>query len=51
MAAAVLLSRGTFRNRSISFKRVDSGNIPIRVLPDNKEWLAEHELEIHMLDG
>ncbi len=53
MAAGVLASR----NQKLA--RVDStlrdnphiDLIPVPLLPDKKEWIAEHDIEMLMLDG
>ena len=50
MAAAVLKTRSTLQMGS-SLQRVDANTISVPQLPDKKEWLAEYDVEILMLDG
>ena len=50
MAAAVLKTRSTLQMGS-SLQRVDVNTISVPQLPDKKEWLAEYDVEILMLDG
>ncbi len=52
MAASVLASRNQKVSRvgsSIRDKHTDL--IPMPLLPDKKEWIAEHDIEMLMLDG
>ena len=50
MAAAVLKTRSSLQMGS-SLQRVDVNTISVPQLPDKKEWLAEYDVEILMLDG
>jgi hypothetical protein len=52
MAAAVAVARNQKVLRvdsSLRDKHIDL--LPMAVLPDKKEWIAEHDLEMLMLDG
>jgi hypothetical protein len=52
MAAAVLASRHPKVARVGSSLRDNHIElIPMPLLPDKKEWLAEHDIEMLMLDG
>ena len=52
MAASVLASRNQKVSRVGSSIR-DRHNelIPMTLLPDKKEWIADHDIEMLMLDG
>jgi hypothetical protein len=52
MAAAVLSSRRDVPRVVIrDTTRNTADLLPISLLPDSKEWIAEHDVEMLMLDG
>ncbi len=51
MAAAVLATRGKTIRPGSSRQENNIELIPMPLLPDKKEWIAEHDIEMLMLDG
>jgi hypothetical protein len=52
MAIAAAVSNKFILRQDSFNKTVSSGSIlPVSLLPDKKEWIAEHNLLMHMLDG
>jgi hypothetical protein len=52
MAASVLASRNQkFSRVGSSIRDHHTDLIPMPLLPDEKEWIAEHDIEMLMLDG
>ena len=52
MAAAVIASRRDVLPRGTLRDQMNTDDLlPISVLPDSKEWIADHDIEMLMLDG
>ena len=51
MTAAVLARNQKVLRVDSSLRDNNIDLLPMAVLPDRKEWIAEHDLEMLMLDG
>jgi hypothetical protein len=55
LAASVLSRRETFRRKQSGFRDTVAKNscdlLDVRLLPESKEWIADYNIEMLMLDG